>query len=46
VRFVAEHKDRTDGGVRWGVEPICKVLSEHGLAIAPAAYYAARSRRP
>ncbi len=46
MRFVAEHKDRTDGGVRWGVEPICKVLSEHGLAIAPATYYAARSRRP
>jgi putative transposase len=46
VRFVAEHSDRTDGGLRWGVEPICKVLGEHGLAIAPATYYAARSRRP
>jgi putative transposase len=46
VKFVDEHKDRTDGGLRWGVEPICKVLSEHGLAIAPATYYAARSRPP
>jgi hypothetical protein len=27
---------RVDGGLRWGVEPICEVLTEHGLAIAPA----------
>lgn len=46
MSFVDEHKDRTDGGLRWGVEPICKVLGEHGLAIAPATYYAARSRPP
>jgi putative transposase len=44
VRFVEEGKDRTDGGLRWGVEPICEVLSEHGLAIAPATYYAAKTR--
>jgi putative transposase len=47
VRFIEEHKDRrVDGGMRWGVEPICEVLTEHGLAIAPATYYAARSRAP
>jgi putative transposase len=44
VRFVEEGKDRTDGGLRWGVEPICEVLTEHGLAIAPATYYAAKTR--
>jgi putative transposase len=46
VRFIDEHADRTDGGLRWGVEPICRVLREHNLAIAPATYYAARSRPP
>jgi putative transposase len=41
VRFIVEHKDRTDGGLRWGVESICRVLGEHGAAIAPSTYYAA-----
>jgi putative transposase len=44
VRFVDEHKDRADGGLRWGVEPICEVLTEHQLKIAPATYYAAKTR--
>jgi putative transposase len=30
----------------FGVEPICRVLSEHGVPIAPSTYYEARSRRP
>jgi len=46
VRFIAEHKDRADGGLRWGVESICAVLSEHGSAIAPSTYYEAASRPP
>ena len=48
MRFIAEHADRTDGGLRWGVEPICTVLSEHGCPIAPSTYYDARTnvRRP
>ncbi len=29
-----------------GVEPICTVLTEHGLKIAPSTYYAARTRPP
>jgi putative transposase len=48
VRFIAEHADRTNGGLRWGVEPICRVLSEHGCPIA-STYYDARAattRRP
>ena len=39
MKFIAEHADRTEGGLRWGVEPICRVLSEHGLPIAPSTYY-------
>jgi putative transposase len=30
----------------FGVEPICRVLSEHGLPIAPSTYYEARNRPP
>jgi hypothetical protein len=39
VRFIAEHKDRADGGLRWGVEPICAVLREQGCPIAQSTYY-------
>jgi putative transposase len=30
----------------FGVEPICRVLGEHGVTIAPSTYYEARSRQP
>ena len=30
----------------YGVEPICRVLSEHGVKIAPSTYYEARDRAP
>lgn len=40
TRFIADHRDR------FGVEPICRVLSEHGCKIAPSTYYAARGRAP
>ncbi len=46
MRFIRGHKDRADGGLRWGVEPICAVLSEHGCRIAPSTYYDAAARRP
>jgi putative transposase len=46
VRFINEHKDRTDGGLRWGVESICAVLSEHGAPIAQSSYYDAATRMP
>jgi len=35
IEFIDEHK------MRWGVEPICRVLP-----IAPSTYYAARRRSP
>ncbi|MFG2006178.1 hypothetical protein ACGFNU_44220 [Spirillospora sp. NPDC048911] len=28
----------------FGVEPICRVLTEHGTKIAPSTYYAVKSR--
>ena len=31
---------------RFGVEPICTVLTEHGCPIAPSTYYAARAKVP
>jgi putative transposase len=47
VKFIDEHKDhRVGDGLRWGVESICTVLSEHGAAIAPSTYYDARARTP
>jgi len=40
VDFIREHAThREPGGLRWGVEPICAVLSEHGVPIAPSTYY-------
>ena len=45
VRFIAEHADRVDGGLRWGVEPICAVLAEHG-ARSPRRPTTTRPSRP
>jgi putative transposase len=39
VKFIDEHRGRFGG-----VEPICRVLTEHGQPIAPSTYYAARLR--
>ena len=38
MAFIDEHRGR------FGVEPICRVLSEHGCKIAPNTYWAARNR--
>lgn len=40
MAFADAHRDR------FGVEPICAVLAEHGVGIAPSTYYAAKSRPP
>ena len=40
VEFIDTHRDR------FGVEPICRVLSEHGCKIAPNTYWVARKRPP
>ena len=47
MSFIAEHADRVSvDGLRWGVEPICAVLSDQGTPIAPSTYYGARDRAP
>jgi putative transposase len=47
VGFIDAHADRVSAdGWRFGVEPICRVLSEHGAPITPATYYAGKSRPP
>lgn len=38
VQFIDDHRDR------FGVEPICRVLTQHGCKIAPSGYYAFKSR--
>ena len=38
MAFIDEHRER------FGVEPICRVLREHDVKIAPSTYYAAKSR--
>jgi len=40
VAFIDEHRDQ------FGVEPICEVLREHGVGIAPNTYHVAKSRPP
>ena len=45
--FIREHADhQEDGGLRWGVQPICTVLSEHGVKIAPSTYYEWKDKLP
>jgi len=38
VEFIDAHRHR------FGIEPICRVLTEHDCKIAPSTYYAAKSR--
>ena len=40
MAFIDVYRDR------FGVEPICRVLTEHGMRIAPSTYYAAKTRQP
>ena len=43
MRFIDDHRhDQVPGwdGREFGVEPICRVLTEHGCQIAPSGYYA------
>lgn len=47
ITFISAHKDhRVAGGLRWGVEPMCQVLSEHGITISPSTYYEWIARTP
>jgi putative transposase len=44
VKFIDEHRHDMIDGRQFGVEPICRVLTEHGCPIAPSSYYAAKTR--
>jgi len=44
VEYIDAHRDRVVEGRPLGVEPICEVLTESGVRIAPSTYYAARNR--
>lgn len=46
VEYIDAHRDRIVEGRPLGVEPICEVLTESGVRIAPSTYYATRTRRP
>lgn len=46
MTFIEQHKDRRDGGLRWGVESICALLSQHDVKIVPSTYYDARGHGP
>ena len=41
TRFIADHQGHRDSpdGLRWGVESICRQLTELGVLIAPSTYY-------
>jgi putative transposase len=40
VAYIDDHRGR------FGVQPVCRVLREQGVAIAPSSYYAAKRRPP
>jgi hypothetical protein len=44
VKFIDEHRHDLVDGRTFGVEPICRVLSDGGCPIAPSTYYAAKAR--
>ncbi len=47
VAFIREYQGHREGdGLRWGVESICTVLTEHGCPIAPSTYYDHLTRTP
>lgn len=41
IRFIDAHRQNVSAGLRWGIEPICRVLQ-----IAPSTYHAAKKRPP
>ena len=51
ITFITEHKDLrvetgSGAGLRWGVEPMCEVLTEHGVKISPSTYYEQVAKNP
>jgi putative transposase len=46
VDYIDAYRDRVVAGKELGVEPICEVLRDAGVQIAPSTYYATKTRRP
>ena len=46
VEFLDANRHEVFEGRELGVEPICRVLRQAGLQVAPSVYYAAKSRAP
>jgi len=47
VRFIATHKDDHEpSGLRWGVQSMCAVLTDHGCPIAASTNYEQLTRTP
>ncbi len=48
MEFIGAHQGNRVGadGLVWGVDSMCRVLTAHGLPIAPSTYYEHRNRRP
>jgi putative transposase len=46
VDFIEANRHDVVEGRKLGVEPICRVLREAGLSVAPSLYYAAKARPP
>ena len=45
-RLIDAHRDRVVEGKKLGVEPICEVLRDAGVQIAPSTYYDVKTRPP
>jgi len=46
IDYIDAHRDRVVEGRQLGVEPICAVLREAGVQIAPSTYYATKNHFP
>ncbi|MCP2256153.1 hypothetical protein LY13_004937 [Prauserella aidingensis] len=46
IEYIDNHRGRVVAGKKLGVEPICAVLNEAGVQIAPRTYWATKKREP
>lgn len=46
IEYIDGHRERVVEGKKLGVEPICAVLKEAGVQIAPRTYWGAKTRTP
>lgn len=46
IDYIDSHRHRVVEGRELGIEPICTVLNDAGVQIAPRTYYAAKNRPP